>query len=70
MASPSISLPDDFLDEVDQRIPGLNRSEYLREALLVRLYLEDADEWERFIDDAADEYDFAEFPSASLSNES
>ena len=59
MAQPSISLPDEFLKEADERLHGhVNRSEYFREALLVRFMLEDTDDWEAALNHAVSQYEF------------
>ena len=44
MATPSLSISEDLLDEVDNRC-DLNRSRYVRDALSVRMMLEDEGEW-------------------------
>jgi metal-responsive CopG/Arc/MetJ family transcriptional regulator len=47
MANPSISIPDEMLAEVDERLGyGDSRSAYIREALRKRLDEEDAGEWQ------------------------
>ena len=47
MANPSISLPDDMVEEIDDRRHStVYRSEWIREAVMARFLLEDAGSWE------------------------
>jgi len=47
MANPSISLPDELLQEVDDRRHSTtDRSEWIRQAIIARLKAEDDGEWE------------------------
>lgn len=43
MAKPSISMPDVMLETVDERV-GPDRSEWIRGAILFRIFAEDADD--------------------------
>lgn len=46
MATPTISMPDDLLDEVDDRRESTtSRSQWVREAIEARIDAEDADAW-------------------------
>ena len=44
MATPSLSISEDLLGEVEERC-DLNRSRYIRDAIEVRMMLEDEGEW-------------------------
>lgn len=47
MATPSISMPDEIVDAIDDRRHSrTSRSQYIREAIQVRWILEDAGEFE------------------------
>lgn len=52
MANPSISLPDGVVEDADRRNTTTNRSEYFREALLVRFLLEDREQFDELLEDA------------------
>jgi len=46
-------MPDDMLDEIDDRRHSrIDRSEWVREAILVRLLLEDDGDWDAVLQDA------------------
>lgn len=48
MPRPTFSVPSEMLDEADKRADeaGVNRSRYIREALVARFEEEDAGDWE------------------------
>ena len=47
MARPSFTMPDEMLDDLEERLPeDGNKSRYVREALVARFEAEDAGEWE------------------------
>ena len=47
MANPSISLPDDMLEEIDDRRHSTtDRSEWIRQAIIARMNAEDSGKWE------------------------
>ncbi|MFW5896318.1 MAG: ribbon-helix-helix domain-containing protein [archaeon] len=53
MKRPSVSLPEEMVDEIEERREkGVSRSEYIRDALKARFDAEDTNTWET-IDDAA-----------------
>lgn len=53
MAQPSLSIPDAMLTEIDDRRHATtNRSQYIREAIAVRLLLEDRDTFGELLTEA------------------
>lgn len=65
MAKPSVSIPDDMLDEVDDRRHSTtDRSEWIRQAITARLNAEDAGEW-----DTPDEWSEGDTPSRATATE-
>ena len=65
MANPSISLPDELLDEVDDRRHSTtDRSAWVRQAIIARLDAEDSGNWE-----TPDEWSEGDTPSRATATE-
>lgn len=61
MAIPSISMPDDVQSEVDDRRHSTKpRSEWVREAIVVRFLLEDSGDFDELLDEAEKQFQSAD----------
>lgn len=59
MVTPSVNMAEDLQTEIDGRRPStVSRAAYIREAILVRMLLEDLGEWDDFAERAPEEESF------------